>query len=73
MIADLPSESAWIMLTEFRKKGFFGNYSLQDWIIAMIQLPVALNSSNFDHHTWLFRNVLQTYCAISFEDMPTLF
>jgi outer membrane protein OmpA-like peptidoglycan-associated protein len=65
---DLPSESAWEMLTEL-EKGFWPTIYYQDWNNRYDSVAVALNSSNFEPSYLAFSHCVTNLLSYSFEDI----
>lgn len=65
---DLPSESAWEMLTEL-EKGFWPTIHYQDWNNRHDSVAVALNSSNFKPSYLTFSHCVTNLLPYSFEDI----
>jgi outer membrane protein OmpA-like peptidoglycan-associated protein len=66
--SDLPSESAWEMLTEL-EKGFWPTIHYQDWNNRYDSVAVALNSSNFDPSYIAFSQCVTNLLPFGFEDI----
>ncbi|MFT4746074.1 MAG: outer membrane protein OmpA-like peptidoglycan-associated protein [Congregibacter sp.] len=66
--SDLPSESAWTILTEL-EKGFWPTIHYQDWNNRYDSVAVALNSSNFDPSYIAFSQCVTNLLPFSFEDI----
>ncbi|MFT6087180.1 MAG: outer membrane protein OmpA-like peptidoglycan-associated protein [Glaciecola sp.] len=66
--SDMPSESAWEMLTEL-EKGFWPTIHYQDWNNRYDSVAVALNSSNFDPSYIAFSQCVTNLLPFSFEDI----
>ena len=65
---DLPSESAWEMLTEL-EKGFWPTIHYRDWNNRYDSVAVALNASNFDPSYLAFSECVANLLPYSFEDI----
>jgi outer membrane protein OmpA-like peptidoglycan-associated protein len=65
---DLPSESAWEMLTEL-EKGYWPTIHYQDWNNRHDSVAVALNASNFDPYYLAFSECVANLLPFSFEDI----
>lgn len=65
---DLPSESAWQMLTEL-EKGFWPTIHYQDWLNPNDDVSVALNASAFKEPYLNFSRCISNLLPYSFEDI----
>lgn len=65
---DLPSDSAWEMLTEL-EKGYWPTIFYQDWNNRNDAVSVALNSSNFMPSYYAFSDCVANLLPFSFEDI----
>jgi outer membrane protein OmpA-like peptidoglycan-associated protein len=65
---DLPSESAWEMLTEL-EKGYWPTIHYQDWNNRFDSVAVALNSSNFEPSYHAFADCVANLLPFNFEDI----
>jgi len=65
---DLPSESAWQMLTEL-EKGFWPTIHYQDWLNPNDNVAVALNASKFKDTYQDFSRCISNLLPYSFDDI----
>jgi outer membrane protein OmpA-like peptidoglycan-associated protein len=65
---DLPSASAWQMLTEL-EKGFWPTIYYQDWNNSNDGVAVALNASAFQDEYYAFSRCIANLLPYSFEDI----
>lgn len=65
---DLPSTSAWQMLTEL-EKGFWPTIYYQDWNNSNDGVAVALNASAFQDEYYAFSRCIANLLPYSFEDI----
>ncbi len=65
---DLPSDSAWEMLTEL-EKGYWPTIYYQDWNNRYDAVAVALNSSNFEQSYFSFSQCVANLLPYNFEDI----
>lgn len=65
---DLPSDSAWEMLTEL-EKGYWPTIYYQDWNNRYDSVAVALNSSNFEQSYFSFSQCVANLLPYNFEDI----
>jgi len=65
---DLPSDSAWQMLTEL-EKGFWPTIYYQDWNNSNDGVAVALNASAFQDEYYAFSRCISNLLPYSFEDI----
>lgn len=66
--ADLPSQTAWEMLTEL-EKGFWPTIHYQDWHNSSDSVAIALNASNFMPSYYEFNNCVDNLLRFSFDDI----
>jgi outer membrane protein OmpA-like peptidoglycan-associated protein len=65
---DLPSSSAWQMLTEL-EKGFWPTIYYQDWNNSNDSVAVSLNASAFQEEYYAFSRCISNLLPYSFEDI----
>ncbi|WP_371192846.1 OmpA family protein [Glaciecola sp. SC05] len=65
---DLPSDSAWQMLTEL-EKGFWPTIHYNDWLNPNDGVAVALNASQFQDSYHAFSRCISNLLPYSFEDI----
>jgi outer membrane protein OmpA-like peptidoglycan-associated protein len=65
---DLPSESAWQMLTEL-EKGFWPTIYYNDWLNPNDGVAVALNAGHFQNSYYDFSRCIANLLPYSFEDI----
>lgn len=66
--ADLPSKTAWEMLTEL-EKGFWPTIFYRDWLNSNDAVAVALNASNFMPQYDAFNQCVDNLLRFSFDDI----
>ncbi|MFC4699813.1 OmpA family protein [Glaciecola siphonariae] len=65
---DLPSDSAWQMLTEL-EKGFWPTIHYQDWLNPNDAVAVSLNAGQFQASYYDFSRCISNLLPYSFEDI----
>jgi outer membrane protein OmpA-like peptidoglycan-associated protein len=65
---DLPSDSAWQMLTEL-EKGFWPTIYYNDWLNPNDGVAVALNASQFQASYYAFSRCIASLLPYSFDDI----
>jgi outer membrane protein OmpA-like peptidoglycan-associated protein len=66
--ADLPQDTAWVMLTEL-EKGFWPTIHYRDWLNNNDSVAVSLNASNFKNQYQDFSRCLANLLPFSFDDI----